>query len=72
MESNSYEVVAPRVGAWIETKNIASVYDPSKVAPRVGAWIETSMMRVNKNQILVAPRVGAWIETLNLFFRFAS
>ena len=42
MESNSYEVVAPRVGAWIETKNIASVYDPSKVAPRVGAWIETS------------------------------
>ena len=65
MESNSYEVVAPRVGAWIETKNIASVYDPSKVAPRVGAWIETTRSFRLSRIPRVAPRVGAWIETSN-------
>ena len=34
-------VVAPRVGAWIETEinNIDSYF--KTVAPRVGAWIET-------------------------------
>ena len=35
-------VVAPRVGAWIETKAKAAKAEAQPVAPRVGAWIETS------------------------------
>ena len=34
-------LVAPRVGAWIETRNNAAVLATKVVAPRVGAWIET-------------------------------
>ena len=34
-------MVAPRVGAWIETGVTTTVFDGYKVAPRVGAWIET-------------------------------
>ena len=33
--------VAPRVGAWIETLDIAKERVFDVVAPRVGAWIET-------------------------------
>ena len=34
-------VVAPRVGAWIETAMAKEIRIGQKVAPRVGAWIET-------------------------------
>ena len=34
-------VVAPRVGAWIETLVMLNLGLPKLVAPRVGAWIET-------------------------------
>ena len=34
-------VVAPRVGAWIETETDLNNNVTSLVAPRVGAWIET-------------------------------
>ena len=37
-----YILVAPYVGAWIETKPKASKSGLGKVAPYVGAWIETS------------------------------
>ena len=34
--------VAPRVGAWIETRiSLAGILGVPWVAPRVGAWIET-------------------------------
>jgi len=33
--------VAPRVGAWIETRAMAFSVLLISVAPRVGAWIET-------------------------------
>ena len=36
-------IVAPRVGAWIETANIEKILDDRIVAPRVGAWIETGL-----------------------------
>ena len=36
-------VVAPYVGAWIETGIIVTICLISWVAPYVGAWIETSM-----------------------------
>ena len=35
--------VAPRAGAWIETRNVMRAATRSPVAPRAGAWIETSM-----------------------------
>ena len=56
-------VVAPRVGAWIETH--FKVFENTRgcVAPRVGAWIETYMKSASSIVITVAPRVGAWIET---------
>ena len=34
-------MVAPRVGAWIETTGLYSTGFVVEVAPRVGAWIET-------------------------------
>ena len=34
-------LVAPRVGAWIETSEQEHEKSSSYVAPRVGAWIET-------------------------------
>ena len=34
-------VVAPHVGAWIETKHWLTKKQLLKVAPHVGAWIET-------------------------------
>ena len=56
-------IVAPRVGAWIETwDQFYNVFDFT-VAPRVGAWIETSQMQRYLAAGIVAPRVGAWIET---------
>ena len=56
-------MVAPHVGAWIETH---SQYIPVQlpfVAPHVGAWIETKGMTQLWLLFLVAPHVGAWIET---------
>ena len=56
-------VVAPYVGAWIETDYIDLAKSVYNVAPYVGAWIET-IMSVKDNPITsVAPYVGAWIET---------
>ena len=37
--------VAPRVGAWIETKYRGGNRPSRFVAPRVGAWIETGIKR---------------------------
>ena len=37
--------VAPRVGAWIETKEAILLGKVGDVAPRVGAWIETFVKR---------------------------
>ena len=34
-------LVAPRVGAWIETRGLGNLRRIQVVAPRVGAWIET-------------------------------
>ena len=58
------EIVAPRVGAWIETstKGFAKVTRP--VAPRVGAWIETPSRKIGTR-----PSAGsrpAWARGLKL------
>ena len=57
-------LVAPRVGAWIETAYLAIACFCWLVAPRVGAWIETVCRLVKNVYPIVAPRVGAWIETV--------
>ena len=55
--------VAPRAGAWIETRSIHRSGRLQLVAPRAGAWIETSHVEDMGNSASVAPRAGAWIET---------
>ena len=40
----SIPLVAPRVGAWIETHRDVASPCRSCVAPRVGAWIETMVL----------------------------
>ena len=39
-------LVAPRAGAWIETKAIVVRLQAFYVAPRAGAWIETFYLLV--------------------------
>ncbi len=56
-------LVAPRVGAWIETEGSGNERRIANVAPRVGAWIETVQEWTAYKRDDVAPRVGAWIET---------
>ena len=60
---NRFIIVAPYVGAWIETEGLAGAHPIIPVAPYVGAWIETYMARSCISLRLVAPYVGAWIET---------
>jgi len=57
------KMVAPRVGAWIETSFRRLRRWRGGVAPRVGAWIETVLNGLPDSKSGVAPRVGAWIET---------
>ena len=40
-ELKDCQLVAPYVGAWIETRSLTSSCAPDHVAPYVGAWIET-------------------------------
>ena len=56
-------IVAPYVGAWIETLILKSPTVAASVAPYVGAWIETTDGLNSDFSKLVAPYVGAWIET---------
>ena len=57
-------VVAPFVGAWIETSECWSIGTTvNYVAPFVGAWIETKVYLLARWLPEVAPFVGAWIET---------
>ena len=58
-------MVAPHVGAWIETEHDDGPWLPKVVAPHVGAWIETELAGVVAVcPACVAPHVGAWIETV--------
>ncbi len=34
-------IIAPRVGAWVETSIVIAIMAHGMIAPRVGAWIET-------------------------------
>ena len=39
------KLVAPHVGAWIETSAFRDDFEKSFVAPHVGAWIETKLSK---------------------------
>ena len=56
-------VVAPRAGAWIETRPPGRLRGAEPVAPRAGALIETPHLPYQRGHSQVAPRAGAWIET---------
>ena len=58
-----YTIVAPFVGAWIETRSLIVLAKSRPVAPFVGAWIETAATQQFDGDNFVAPFVGAWIET---------
>ena len=66
------DLVAPYVGAWIETDIRRLVFGQNLVAPYVGAWIETHFKGASCGSPKVAPYVGAWIETLLLIPRKES
>ena len=59
-------MVAPHVGAWIETQILSLPSILQKVAPHVGAWIETNLIWDEQGEPQVAPHVGAWIETVRV------
>ena len=65
-------LVAPRVGAWIETPMMKMEAIKIEVAPRVGAWIETPVPYTSLRGKTVAPRVGAWIETLRTRYQASN
>ena len=56
-------IVAPRVGAWIETGWTQDLVNKLTVAPRVGAWIET--YEQNKDNLRTRSR-PAWARGLKL------
>ena len=57
------EVVAPYVGAWVETLTRKKSPKWFAVAPYVGAWVETKNKFGLNFNLDVAPYVGAWVET---------
>ena len=56
-------IVAPLVGAWIESKKDYLPKWLTDVAPLVGAWIERGGSNTEQRFVTVAPLVGAWIES---------
>ena len=58
-------MVAPRVGAWIETFRCSERGRAQSVAPRVGAWIETFAAQVRS---LVAASRPVWARGLKQGF----
>ena len=60
--------VAPRVGAWIETKQELISKRQKKVAPRVGAWIETVVMATMSQD--TARSHPVWVRGLKQIIRW--
>ncbi len=56
-------LVAPYMGAWIETNVRTYGHLQALVAPYMGAWIETWHWLRHIHSDRVAPYMGAWIET---------
>ena len=61
IQSITEYAVAPRVGAWIETKISVHGNTIDNVAPRVGAWIETAMFKLSSTSTSSHPE---WVRGL--------
>ena len=59
-------LVAPRVGAWIETAIFCAINSHSLSHPAWVRGLKHSKSDLYPKVLGVAPRVGAWIETLVL------
>ena len=59
------DIVAPCVGAWIETSYTKGAITAQIVAPCVGAWIETLLITVISTRFESLP---AWERGLKLLF----
>ena len=59
-------LVAPRVGAWIETVVTLKLFVNQLVAPRVGAWIETWRNARRWARSLSHP---VWVRGLKLWYQ---
>ena len=57
--------VAPYVGAWIETYDLAAKKFTNESHPTWVRGLKHQSFSFNFNQSLVAPYVGAWIETFS-------
>ena len=57
------EEVAPRVGAWIETRLIRHHVSREESHPVWVRGLKPVIVRQDLEDRPVAPRVGAWIET---------
>ena len=60
--------VAPRVGAWIETKWCIIALTFPVVAPRVGAWIETLLERRLMDLSLSRPAWARGLKQGQMFY----
>ena len=59
-------LVAPCMGAWIETNEFRTTAVDSGVAPCMGAWIETQMINANIRKAVSHP---VWVRGLKQFFQ---
>ena len=59
-------LVAPRVGAWIETHVITHECNGAESRPAWARGLKQNDVRLPHEHRQVAPRVGAWIETVAL------
>ena len=62
-EEEAHRLVAPYVGAWIETTSKGARCPRTDVAPYVGAWIETSVI---DNILLRSLSHPMWVRGLKL------
>ena len=62
-------MVAPLVGAWIETLFARRFFYEQKVAPLVGAWIETVIGQ--KMSTWVRKSHPSWVRGLKLIMRLS-
>ena len=60
----AWHIVAPHVGAWIETRDTFCTSKGYDVAPHVGAWIETACLRSSLRWDMSHP---TWVRGLKLF-----
>ena len=61
-------IVAPYVGAWIETTFVECYHPTTRVAPYVGAWIETSVTLIVLAELSTSH--PTWVRGLKLIMLF--